>query len=76
MKRKAVEKANSDWIHSIGIEDDDEIWCALEEDDLEDEHIRRTSKSTELAEEIAKDKPPQTFEEIVPEPYQDFKKVL
>lgn len=43
---------------------------------IQEEHIRRTSRSTELAEEAAKDKVQKSFEEIVPKAYWDYKAVF
>lgn len=73
-KRLEKERMQQEYLRSFGIEDKDELWWGLETE--EEEIIRRTSKSMELAEEANKEKSTRTFEEIVPEPYRQFEKVF
>lgn len=69
-----VKEAGQAIIKSMGLEDNDEVWWTPGfEEDEEEELIRRTSKSTELAEEAAKSKETHTFEEMVPKQYQQFR---
>lgn len=64
-------------VNKIDIEDDDELWWTPGMDQEEEvEYIRRASKSTELAEEAAKQKHERSFEEIVPEHYREYRKVF
>lgn len=65
--------AQRDFLKQIEFEDGDELWETWED---EEDIIRKTSKSTELAEEVNRGREARTFEEIVPKPYHHFKKVF
>lgn len=68
-----VKEAGQAIIKPMRVEDDDEVWWTPRfEENEEEELIRCTSISTELAEEAAKSKDAHTFQEMVPEQYQEF----
>lgn len=74
MKHLEQQRQEREYLRSFGVEDGDELWWGIESE--EEEVIRRTSRSTELAQEAGKDRNAKTFEEIVPEPYRGFDKVF
>jgi hypothetical protein len=75
--RIRVKEAGQAFIKTMELGEDDEVWWTPGfEEEEEEEFVRRASKSTELAEEASKTKETRTYEEIVPEQYQQFRKVF